>query len=373
LTPKDLYAKMRKNKNGLGMKKVLIIDQNSKDIEDIKECIDSSKFVIDDISSIKKSKELIYNQKFDVVILDIHNELSIDILKMLKLKESKTQTIVMSNNLKDKFEDLLSLNIDFFIPKPIDKELLKEKIDIALERVIMLHLMKKKDELFSTNSKLLFMGEMSTLITHQMKQPLSLINMIFEKLESKEEFGELTQKELLIQTEYGRKVVAQASKTVDNFLNFFKSNKKLIPIRVDNLIDKAISIIDAKLKKYNIEVQKEYKVTSRVFTLENQLIEIILNVLFNAIDVLKSKDNAKIYIGVNQTKKFVEIVIRDNGGGIPQNIIHNVFEQFYTTKDKGSGIGLYLAKKFLNEELNGDISAKNVDDGAEFLIRIDLK
>ena len=140
-------------------------------------------------------------------------------------------------------------------------------------------------------------------------------------------------------------------------------------------------LISTKLKNRNITVIKNCK---EIFVtgLENEFIQVILNIINNAMDAFENKKNNHkfIFIDAYKEKNNVLIKIKDNAGGIEKNIIDRVFEPYFTTKHKsqGTGIGLYMSLEIIKKHMNGNLTVcnknytyKNIEySGAEFIIEI---
>ena len=110
---------------------------------------------------------------------------------------------------------------------------------------------------------------------------------------------------------------------------------------------------------------------------ENEFEQVIVNILNNAIDakIIKSKIikfDAKIEINIYKEDKNIFISIFNNCGNIDEKIIERIFEPYFTTKfeDQGTGIGLYMTKVIIEKNMKGKIEAKNLNDGVEFLIKL---
>ena len=140
-----------------------------------------------------------------------------------------------------------------------------------------------------------------------------------------------------------------------------------------------------KLSKENIKVDLIVKKNVKIYSFENELSHVFLNIISNSKDALInniSKDNRVIRVIVNSKKDFVFVNISDNGGGIPPLIMPKIFEPYYTTKYKsaGTGIGLYMSKQIIEKHIKGQISCKNIEiiinnkkyDGTSFLIKIPI-
>jgi signal transduction histidine kinase len=98
------------------------------------------------------------------------------------------------------------------------------------------------------------------------------------------------------------------------------------------------------------------------------MMQVILNLLKNAQDVLKEEAVEKPYIKVTTEER--KILICDNGGGISSEIINKVFDPYFSTKEdkNGTGLGLYMSKMIVEEHHNGSLTVENSADGACFTI-----
>ena len=103
---------------------------------------------------------------------------------------------------------------------------------------------------------------------------------------------------------------------------------------------------------------------------ENEYSQVILNILTNAKDVLLSRQiqNPKIVISINQKHNSTITTILDNGGGIENKYINQIFDPYFTTKEKGSGIGLYMSEMIIKNHFKGKITACNKANGSIFSI-----
>ena len=119
----------------------------------------------------------------------------------------------------------------------------------------------------------------------------------------------------------------------------------------------------------HIQNDKEVLLTG----IENEFKHLILNIINNAKDAFNERDikQRDIYIDFYQEDNHINLEIEDNAGGIPEDVIHDIFKPEVTTKPqgKGTGIGLYMSMQIANK-LNGSLSVTNTDKGARFLLEI---
>jgi signal transduction histidine kinase len=98
--------------------------------------------------------------------------------------------------------------------------------------------------------------------------------------------------------------------------------------------------------------------------------QVLLNLLNNAKDAINScnRVEGKVIIRLYEHDGFGCVSISDNGGGIGLDVIDKIFEPYFSTKNMGTGIGLYMSKMTLERSMNGTITAENIDGGAEFIV-----
>jgi C4-dicarboxylate-specific signal transduction histidine kinase len=116
------------------------------------------------------------------------------------------------------------------------------------------------------------------------------------------------------------------------------------------------------------EIDIEIKVTngSTIFNYKNEYKQVLLNLLSNAKDVLLSRKilHPKITITIDNKK----VTVADNAGGIQLDVIEKIFEPYFTTKESGLGIGLYMSKVIIENNMRGSLNVQNVKSGAIFII-----
>jgi len=225
----------------------------------------------------------------------------------------------------------------------------------------------KKDKILQEQSKLAAMGEMVGAIAHQWRQPLNSLSINIQNLDDDYIDGLIDENFIDSFISKQTKTIQFMSKTIDDFRNFFRVDKIKKVFSVKEAIDATISIQSAQLKNSNINLEiigEDFK----LYTLESEFHQVILNLITNAKDELIAKniEYGKIVITIAKNK----ISISDNAGGVPKEIVDRIFEPYFTTKEqgKGTGMGLYMSKMIVEQNIGGILSVKNSKDGAEFTI-----
>jgi len=225
----------------------------------------------------------------------------------------------------------------------------------------------KKDKIVQEQSKLAAMGEMIGAIAHQWRQPLNSLNINIENLDDDYADGLIDAKFIDDFIHKQTKTIRFMSQTIDDFRNFFRVDKIKRVFSVKKAIESIIYIQNAQLKNHNIEVN----ISGHDFTLEtieSEFKQTILNIISNAKDALI--ENKITHGKIDIILKEPSIYIQDNAGGIPDEILSRIFEPYFTTKEqgKGTGIGLYMSKMIIENNLNGTLEVENIKDGARFII-----
>jgi PAS domain S-box-containing protein len=221
---------------------------------------------------------------------------------------------------------------------------------------------KNKEKLLIQQTKMASMGEMIGNIAHQWRQPLNIISTTATGLKLQIEFGEFKEEEAIKELDVLNDTVQHLSKTIDDFRNFFKSEKERKLFNVEQSIKKNLKLLDGMFKIYNIEVVFERVEEFSIQNYENEFIQAVLNIFYNAKDALENKSyNKYIFMNIYQENQYAIITIKDNGGGIKEEVIGKIFEPYFTTKYKsnGTGIGLYMTHQIIQDHMEGKIEVEN--------------
>ena len=245
---------------------------------------------------------------------------------------------------------------------------LEKKIEIAIEKE------RKHQLIMLQQSRLAQMGEAISLIAHQWKQPLNSLTFLNSTIVAKYKNNTITKETMEQFEKRSGKIIFQMAQTVDNFRNFFKPEKKKTIFSLNETILESLEIIHPILQEKNIKIITKLDKDVKIIGYKNEFGQAILNIINNSKDTFLERDikNRKIIIAKTIQDGNVTIIIQDNAGGIKEEIISNIFEPYFTTKERngGDGIGLYMTKLIIERHMNGKIYVENIKDGIEVKITL---
>ncbi|WP_072680001.1 ABC transporter substrate-binding protein [Arcobacter sp. LA11] len=254
---------------------------------------------------------------------------------------------------------------------------------VRISSVVDISEMKYKEKMLFQQSKMASMGEMIDNIAHQWRQPLSLISSVSTGLELKIQLDISNKEESTNDLKKINNTVQHLSQTIDDFRNFFKSDKEMTRFSVLDAIKRSLFLLDAIFKDNNIIVVFETQEDVIISNYENEFTQALVNIFYNAKDAMENKTKNKyIFINLGINEQDVELKIRDSAAGIDKDIIENIFEPYFTTKhqSQGTGIGLYMTHQIIENHMRGSILVENNTydyekeklTGAEFIIKLPL-
>jgi|FLOH01.1.fsa_nt_gi two-component system, LuxR family, sensor kinase FixL len=246
------------------------------------------------------------------------------------------------------------------------------------ERKEMEKELKLKEQMMLAQSKQAAMGDMISMIAHQWRQPLAAMSMYVNNVQASLELdGKVSDEELNLCAHSVSEQIQHLSKTIDNFRNFFKPDQSKEKTTIEDVLNSTQNIIGSSLKNNNILLNIQNASKSSLFINKSSLVQVLLNIIGNAKDILLEKEimQATININVNETKEAITISICDNGGGIPESIIDKIGQPYFTTKQElnGTGLGLYTSKTIAEKHLFGTLTWHNEEKGACFVITLNIQ
>ena len=249
---------------------------------------------------------------------------------------------------------------------------LNETLEQRIDEEVKINL-KIQEQLFKSE-KLASMGEMIGNIAHQWRQPLSSISTLSTGMILQKECGILSDDKFIENCNTINQNAQYLSKTIDDFRNFIKGDKEKKEFSIINNINSFLSLVNSTKRDNNIEVILNLTDDIKIYGYENELIQCLINIFNNAKDIFKEKDIEQrfVFITTNIEDNNLSIEIKDNAGGIPEDIISKVFEPYFTTKheSQGTGLGLHMTYNLVVNGMDGDIIVENIKyqyDGKDYI------
>ncbi len=261
-----------------------------------------------------------------------------------------------------------------YITKPIDNELLISKLKIYIDIYNRLRLknseLDRSNNLLIQSSKMASVGELMGVISHQLKQPLNLLSLYCDDAHYTYKTEELTDEYMQDFKDNTKDQIVYMTKTINGFLDFFNPHKNKQMFTIDNAIQNSIKLLKGKLDSTNTKIDCDIDESLNCYGVEMELSQIVLNIVNNALDVLKDRKikEPELLIKSYKSGDKIVLIIEDNAGGVENNQISKLFDAYYSTKEEGTGIGLYMVRMIVENSFLGTIEAKNSKKGLKFII-----
>lgn len=286
-------------------------------------------------------------------------------------------------------EEIRKGNLNFVITTDSEDEIGL----LAKEFNAMTAELKESQEHIIASEKLAALGTMAAGMAHEIKNPLVAIRTFTQLLPLKWSDEEFRKKFLSVVPPEIDKI----NKIAENLLKFGKPSKPdFKPINVESVLEEVLELVDNQIKKNKIRVTTKYAKTPKIYGDFGQLSQAFLNIIINAIQAMKDggeliiKTDVGMVIQLSQTAKpttftfknfeqikpmgkqsqMVFIEITDSGPGISEQTMKNMFDPFFTTKEHGTGMGLPITLRII-EDHKGSIKLRSqLGKGTTFIIMI---
>ncbi|MDQ0256749.1 signal transduction histidine kinase [Evansella vedderi] len=215
----------------------------------------------------------------------------------------------------------------------------------------------------SHKDRLSILGQISSSFVHEFRNPLTSV-IGFSKLLRKElpdhNYLNIIDHEL-----------DQLSYSITQFLHTSKMevmDNKVTEVNLGELLEDILKFLYPSIVDEDVSVLTDVDSSIVVHANESELRQVFLNILFNSIDAVKHNDHSReIYVSCIEESGKINVSITNNGPEIPVSVQETIFEPFYTTKELGTGIGLFVCKKIIQKH-NGDIICQSNKKETKFTI-----
>lgn len=283
------------------------------------------------------------------------------------------------------FVVLLAIPLDIWLVSPLVKRLDEEfkkreateealkELNSNLERTVEEEISKRRENeyILVHQARVAQMGELITSIAHQWRQPLNALALNIQDIKDAKQHDELSDEYISQVTTDSMRLINSMSKTIDDFRNFYKTDRFKSEIDLVALISDSARLLREQKLGLNVTLNVHYTTEPILFTgYQNELNQFIHILISNAKDAFDENniELANIDISISKDEGSVVITVEDNAGGIDPTIEDRIFDPYFTTKDQGKGVGLelYVAKIIIEEHMEGKLSYKRTKNGSKF-------
>lgn len=232
----------------------------------------------------------------------------------------------------------------------------------------------ESEKLFNLQTRQAQMGEMISMIAHQWRQPLAIINAITTQMRFKEYMNgneDSIEQNNLIKIE---EQCTHLSQTISEYRDFFRPDKPKEYFQLSLLLKHALNLIEHTLKNQGIDIAEVIQDDPKLFSYRNEILQVLIALLKNSLDAFEDNgfEYGKITITLNSDDAYCILSIHDNAGGITPDNMNKLFIPYFTTKNKkdGTGLGLYMSKMIIHDHCQGELDVHSQNNETVFTIKI---
>ncbi|PCJ32752.1 MAG: histidine kinase [Gammaproteobacteria bacterium] len=274
-------------------------------------------------------------------------------------KQSKRLDVILNQSDKQQMR-LIELNEEL----ESYKDELEEKVKVEIEK------RQEQEALLHQQAQMAAMGEMMDAIAHQWVQPINVLHGHIQLLNYDFKAGGIDEDYIKTFNADTSLQINHLMETLTEFRNFFRPNQQGVAFAVKEVIQNILVLVQDVMRINNITVNLDVADDLMLVGLENEFKHVVLNIVNNAKDAfIENKIGSRVIdIRAHQKAEYFILEISDNAGGIPEDILKDIFKINFTTKEDGTGIGLYMSSQIVKKWL-GTLSAINEKKGAKFTLK----
>ena len=295
----------------------------------------------------------------------------------LKLQKLRNEFDKFNNNVENdnhqRFFELELMNTAL-------QEKYKEQKDLAeslQEQLISETTIKEeKEKMLAHQSRLAGIGKISTNIINELDEHLMSMNFVLQNMRLV--FKEIKLDNSLINDSMGQlnRTICELEMRKNEIKNLIKPVETQKDFFLDTILMESLEMLEDTFKNNSIEIDYNISKSIELVGFPSEFSQVIFNILQNAKDALLENniENKKVFVAIKKDKDYAYINICDNAGGIPSQLVDKIFQPYFTTKGyrKASGMGLFISKIIIEENMRGKLEFENVSDGAKFTIKIPI-
>ncbi len=235
---------------------------------------------------------------------------------------------------------------------------------------------EKKEELLVHQSRLAGIGKISINMINECEESISSLNFILQNINT-------IHKQINFKNELVNKSMEQLHRIInemhlknEELKDFIKPNEVKKEFYLDEVVMESLGMLEETFMSHNIKIDYNFSKSISLFGFPTEFSQVIFNILQNAKDALIEKNITpkKVFVSIKKDQEFAYVFILDNAGGVSSNMIDHIFEPYFTTKSykKASGLGLFISKIIIEENMQGKLEFENASEGAKFTIKIPI-
>jgi PAS domain S-box-containing protein len=323
------------------------------------------------VKNLAKDGSIFYVNTTLIPILNAHG----DIAEFIAIRYDVTKEVFLREELQKKELQLeeLNKNLEKRVEEKV-KELkeLNQTLELRVKEEIAKN--EQKQRIMFWQSRLASLGQMLANVAHQWRQPLTELNLATFNIKK----AALSENKEDVAKYYAQStsIIKNMSKTIDDFTNFFKPNKKKYYFKLSESVHEALIILEEMIKKEMIHVKTDLE-EIEILGVTNELTQVIINLIKNSKDafVQNSILMREISIRTKKGKNFVLLEFQDNAGGIKEKDLEKIFEPYFSTKhaSQGTGLGLFMSKMICEQGFHGLMDVRSKRGITTFSIKIPLE
>lgn len=349
---------MQTTQLSLADQNILIVDDNPNNLLLIQLILEENKVKqIYKALSAQEAFEALESHDIDAILLDVlmPDINGIQVCKIIRDNPRYNNIpIIMVTAVDDDttFKESFNAGADDFVPKPINDVVLVSRLKSQLEK----HQMRKT---LIEQSRFSAMDEIISMLAHQWRQPLSIINTISNTVRTKVQLGSLEETDIEVAFDKIENNTEALSRMIDSFKGSFSSSESKSCTNIATTINEVSILHEAQIKELNIELIQEITPLAPCMLRSQSLIQVMAHLLQNYFDSFECFHTIRptIFIKLKEFNESIVLTITDNGNGIKDEDRPYIFEPYFSTKNEknGKGLGLYFAKQLATKQLEGSL------------------
>lgn len=311
--------------------------------------------------------------EFDIIVTDylLGTTSGLEVLKRAREKSPHTPVIILTGKGSDSIDiEAMKLGAaDYLIKSQLDAASIERSIRYALERANASRILVENENYQNRLDKIISTGRIARMIAHEIKNPLTSITLCVDQL--KDLVGSNEEAAFYIN------IINQTSSRIDQLVNDLINSTRFgdIKLQKENLVDvvkNSLQLAADRARLKSVQLQEEYSDPTIEMELDGEKLKLaFVNLIVNAVEATEEKTGV-IGVRVRKQKDKVSVCIKDNGCGMTPEVQKKLFEPFFTSKAKGSGLGLTSAHNIiLGHKGRIDVTSEP-GKGTEFVVSFPL-